>query len=327
MLVATRDDPSLAAPMRALLDGAEKPEGLVLNLHDRPGPYLVGRESKRVAGPGHVKETALGPEFLVSPSSFFQTNVGGGGDARPARGRGPARRDRPPGPRPLQRRRALRPAARPARALGRRRRGEPQGHARRRAQPPPERGGRGPAEARVLVGGAGAAPLEGRGLRRRRPRPAARGLPARGRARGVRAPAARPRGPRLLQPRVARPRAAPRGRRRAIASSASSPWTCSPTRPTPSRSPSWSVRATGGLGGKPPQNRTPESRRRISPLLAPSPSTEPVPPPRSPDPARSSHVHRLHVHELPDPERPAPARSRTPGSRRTAAGGRTSRRR
>jgi 23S rRNA (uracil1939-C5)-methyltransferase len=79
MLVATRDDPSLAAPMRALLDGAEKPEGLVLNLHDRPGPYLVGRESKRVAGPGHVKETALGPEFLVSPSSFFQTNVGAAG--------------------------------------------------------------------------------------------------------------------------------------------------------------------------------------------------------------------------------------------------------
>ena len=79
MLVATRDDPSLAAPMRALLDGAEKPEGLVLNLHDRPGPYLVGRESKRVAGPGHVKEEALGPAFLVSPAAFFQTNVAAAG--------------------------------------------------------------------------------------------------------------------------------------------------------------------------------------------------------------------------------------------------------
>ena len=52
MLVATRDDPALQAPLRAVLDGAEKPEGLVLNLHDRPGPYLVGRESKRVAGTG-----------------------------------------------------------------------------------------------------------------------------------------------------------------------------------------------------------------------------------------------------------------------------------
>ena len=75
MLVATRDDPALQAPLRAVLDGPEKPEGLILNLHDRPGPYLVGRESKRVGGPGHVREEALGPAFLVSPTSFFQTNV------------------------------------------------------------------------------------------------------------------------------------------------------------------------------------------------------------------------------------------------------------
>ena len=75
MLVASRDDPSLKAPLLAVLAGPDKPEGLVLNLNDRPGPYLVGRESKRVAGPGHVKEQALGPAFLVSPSSFFQTNV------------------------------------------------------------------------------------------------------------------------------------------------------------------------------------------------------------------------------------------------------------
>ena len=75
MLVASRDDPGLAAPLGALLEGKDKPEGLVLNLNDRAGPYLVGRESKRVAGPGHVKETSLGPAFLVSPTSFFQTNV------------------------------------------------------------------------------------------------------------------------------------------------------------------------------------------------------------------------------------------------------------
>jgi 23S rRNA (uracil1939-C5)-methyltransferase len=75
MLVASRDDPALEAPLRAVLAGPDKPEGLVLNVNDRPGPYLVGRESKRVAGPGHVKEGALGPGFLVSPTSFFQTNV------------------------------------------------------------------------------------------------------------------------------------------------------------------------------------------------------------------------------------------------------------
>jgi 23S rRNA (uracil1939-C5)-methyltransferase len=75
MLVATRDDPALRAPLRAFLDGPERPDGLVLNLHDRPGPYLLGRESRRIAGPGHVREDSLGPSFLVSPTAFFQTNV------------------------------------------------------------------------------------------------------------------------------------------------------------------------------------------------------------------------------------------------------------
>lgn len=75
MLVASRDDRGLAGPLAALLASPDRPEGLVLNLNDRPGPYLVGRESKRVAGPGHVKETALGQGYLVSPTSFFQSNV------------------------------------------------------------------------------------------------------------------------------------------------------------------------------------------------------------------------------------------------------------
>ncbi len=79
MLVATREDPALQAPLRALLEGPEKPDGLVLNLHDRPGPYLVGRQSVRVAGTGHVREMGLGPAFLVSPASFFQTNVAAAG--------------------------------------------------------------------------------------------------------------------------------------------------------------------------------------------------------------------------------------------------------
>ena len=79
MLVATREDPALEAPLRRLLDGPERPDGLVLNLHDRPGPHLFGARSVRVAGPGHVKEAALGPAFLVSPASFFQTNVAAAG--------------------------------------------------------------------------------------------------------------------------------------------------------------------------------------------------------------------------------------------------------
>ena len=76
-LVATRDDPALERPLRALLRQPVRPEGLVLNVHDRPGPFLVGRATRRIDGPGHVREESLGPSFLVSPTAFFQTNVAG----------------------------------------------------------------------------------------------------------------------------------------------------------------------------------------------------------------------------------------------------------
>jgi 23S rRNA (uracil1939-C5)-methyltransferase len=75
MLVVTRDEPVVREALRAFLEGHVGAEGLVLNIYDRPGPYLVGRESRRVAGSGHVREDSLEPQFLVSPTSFFQTNV------------------------------------------------------------------------------------------------------------------------------------------------------------------------------------------------------------------------------------------------------------
>ena len=75
MLVVGRDHPSIERPLRALLSGRNAPDGLAVNLNDRPGPYLVGRETRRVHGHGHVREEALGPAFLVSPTTFFQTNV------------------------------------------------------------------------------------------------------------------------------------------------------------------------------------------------------------------------------------------------------------
>ena len=79
-LVVARDDKKLIRPLQRLLDSRDHPDGLVLNLHDRPGPFLVGRESARVEGPGHVLESALGTRFLVSATSFFQTNVKAAGE-------------------------------------------------------------------------------------------------------------------------------------------------------------------------------------------------------------------------------------------------------
>jgi 23S rRNA (uracil1939-C5)-methyltransferase len=75
MLVVTRNDKSLRKPVKAFLATEEAPDGFYLNIHDRPGPYMVGRETMRLAGRSHVKETVNGFSYLLSPTAFFQTNV------------------------------------------------------------------------------------------------------------------------------------------------------------------------------------------------------------------------------------------------------------
>jgi 23S rRNA (uracil1939-C5)-methyltransferase len=80
VVVAVDNHPRLRAPLQRVLASPERPTGLMLNLHARPGPYMLGSETLRVDGPGHVREEALGPAFLVSPTGFFQTNVGAAAD-------------------------------------------------------------------------------------------------------------------------------------------------------------------------------------------------------------------------------------------------------
>jgi 23S rRNA (uracil1939-C5)-methyltransferase len=75
MLVVTHNDKRLRTPVRAVMAGPDAPDGFVVNVHDRPGPFMVGRESLVVAGRGQVRETAFGTAFLISPTAFFQTNV------------------------------------------------------------------------------------------------------------------------------------------------------------------------------------------------------------------------------------------------------------
>ena len=74
MLVVTRNDKSLRRPLRAFLARPDPPTGLLVNVHYRPGPYMVGDETIRIAGRASIRENALGPAFLVSPTAFFQTN-------------------------------------------------------------------------------------------------------------------------------------------------------------------------------------------------------------------------------------------------------------
>jgi molybdopterin molybdotransferase len=60
----------------ALLDSDDRPDGVFVNINDRPGPFMVGSKTLKIAGRTHVRETALGPSFMISPSAFFQTNIG-----------------------------------------------------------------------------------------------------------------------------------------------------------------------------------------------------------------------------------------------------------
>jgi 23S rRNA (uracil1939-C5)-methyltransferase len=76
MLVVYRNDKSLRAPVKKFLASADKPDGFFVNVHDKPGPFMVGDETIRIDGRSHVKEVVNGISYLVSPTAFFQTNVG-----------------------------------------------------------------------------------------------------------------------------------------------------------------------------------------------------------------------------------------------------------
>lgn len=75
MLVVTRNDRRLRAPLTAFSGSPDAPDSLLINEHGEAGPYMVGRRTMTIAGPGRVYERAVGPAFLISPDSFFQTNV------------------------------------------------------------------------------------------------------------------------------------------------------------------------------------------------------------------------------------------------------------
>jgi len=77
MLVVTKNDKALRTPIRGLLASADRPDGFFININDRPGPYMLGSETIKIDGHSHVKQDGVADtSFLVSPTAFFQTNVG-----------------------------------------------------------------------------------------------------------------------------------------------------------------------------------------------------------------------------------------------------------
>ncbi len=75
MLVVTRNDRSLRRPVQAFLLSPDAPDGFFINVHDRPGPFMVGDETIKIAGHAHVRERVGGIMFQISPTAFFQTHA------------------------------------------------------------------------------------------------------------------------------------------------------------------------------------------------------------------------------------------------------------
>ncbi len=74
LLVVTRNDKSLRKPLRAFLASDARPDGLFVTVHERDDSYMHGDAVLRIDGRTHLRETRLGPTFLLSPTAFFQTN-------------------------------------------------------------------------------------------------------------------------------------------------------------------------------------------------------------------------------------------------------------
>jgi 23S rRNA (uracil1939-C5)-methyltransferase len=57
------------------MSGAHSPDGLHLNIHPRGDAFIFGAETRRVTGPARLREVLAGASFLISPTTFFQTNA------------------------------------------------------------------------------------------------------------------------------------------------------------------------------------------------------------------------------------------------------------
>jgi 23S rRNA (uracil1939-C5)-methyltransferase len=76
-LVVTSDgDRRLRVATRRALEAAvEKPTSFHVNEHPRDDGFIFGRQTRRISGPARMREVVNGVSFVISPTSFFQTNI------------------------------------------------------------------------------------------------------------------------------------------------------------------------------------------------------------------------------------------------------------
>jgi 23S rRNA (uracil1939-C5)-methyltransferase len=63
------------ATRQALETAIEKPTSLHVNEHPPDDGFIFGRHTRRISGPARMREVVNGVSFVLSPTSFFQTNV------------------------------------------------------------------------------------------------------------------------------------------------------------------------------------------------------------------------------------------------------------
>jgi len=75
LVVADDGDKRLRAATRRVLTGGHLAGGVHLNIHPRGDAFIFGRETRCLSGPTRLREQLAGTSFLISPTTFFQTNV------------------------------------------------------------------------------------------------------------------------------------------------------------------------------------------------------------------------------------------------------------
>ncbi len=76
-LVVTSDaDKRVRVATRQATARGPAPTSLHVNIHPRSDAFIFGPKTRRVLGPERMREEVAGVSFLVSPTAFFQTNMG-----------------------------------------------------------------------------------------------------------------------------------------------------------------------------------------------------------------------------------------------------------
>jgi 23S rRNA (uracil1939-C5)-methyltransferase len=75
LVVTNERDKRIRAASRRVLGSHLAPTSLHVNVHPRGDAFVFGKETRHIAGPERLREDLGGASFLISPTSFFQTNV------------------------------------------------------------------------------------------------------------------------------------------------------------------------------------------------------------------------------------------------------------